>query len=156
MSVTFAIETRSSHTPEALFDISLSIDAHLEAFAASRESAVAGVTSGHIGMGETVTWRARHFGLWFVLTSKVTSLERPVRFVDEQVEGPFRVFVHEHRFRTEGCWTVMTDTVTVGSPVFGLLIDRMVLEPHLRRLITRRNTLLLRILDAKRNGTGSA
>lgn len=154
MPVKFVVETPSSHSPEALFDVSLSIDAHLDAFSDSRETVIAGVASGHIGMGETVTWRARHFGLWFVLTTRITALERPTRFVDEQVEGPFRTYVHEHRFRREGAMTIMTDVVTVGSPVCGWLVDRVILGPYLRRLITRRNTQLVRILDAERDETG--
>lgn len=147
--------SRSKRVPpaavEALFDVSLSIDAHMDAFATSRESAIAGVTSGQIGLGETVTWRARHFGFWFVMTSQITALERTSRFVDEQVDGPFRMFVHEHRFRREGKKTIMTDIVTVASPVFGLLVDRMILAPYLRRMITRRNAHLLRALDADRH-----
>lgn len=61
-----------------------------------------GVTAGRIGLGEEVTWRAVHFGLPFTMTSRVTELERPLRFVDEQVRGPFRSFRHEHRFEATG------------------------------------------------------
>lgn len=68
----------------------------------SGEQAIGGVTSGSIALGETVTWRARHFGIWFTMTSRITSLERPNRFVDEQVRGPFRSFHHEHVFARRG------------------------------------------------------
>ena len=95
---TFTLETRSSHAAEQLFDLSLSIDAHLGSMSDSGERAVAGVTSGQIGLGEEVTWRARHFGIWFTMTSRIVELDRPHRFVDEQVKGPFRSFVHEHSF----------------------------------------------------------
>lgn len=37
----------------------------------------------------------------------------------------------------------MTDTLTVGSPLFGRLVERLVLVPYLRRLITQRNSHLL-------------
>ena len=37
----------------------------------------------------------------------------------------------------------MTDTITVGSPVFGRLAERLLLVPYLRRLITTRNDHLL-------------
>jgi hypothetical protein len=69
------------------------------------------------------------------MTSRITALDRPHRFVDEQVRGPFRTFRHEHVFRTEGAETVMIDTLTIGSPVFGALAERVVLVPYLRRLI---------------------
>src|SRR5437667_12407456 len=32
-------------------------------------------------LGETVTWRARHFGVPWTVTSKITALDRPSRFV---------------------------------------------------------------------------
>ena len=48
---------------ERVFDLSLSIDMHKASMAGSGETAVAGVTSGLIGLGESVTWRARHFGV---------------------------------------------------------------------------------------------
>jgi uncharacterized protein (UPF0548 family)/ligand-binding SRPBCC domain-containing protein len=107
------------------------------------ERAIGGVTSGSIGLGETVTWRARHFGIWFTMTSRITSLERPTGFVDEQVRGPFRSFHHEHLFTRDGETTVMVDRVSIASPVFGRLAERIVLVPYLRRLIQRRNHHLL-------------
>lgn len=38
--------------------------------------AMTGVTSGLIGLGEHVTWRAKHFGFWHELTSEITAMER--------------------------------------------------------------------------------
>ncbi len=80
---------------EACFDLSRSIDLHLESMAATRERAVSGVTSGLIGGGEEVTWEARHFGIYWRVTSRITAFEPPHRFVDEMVRGPFALFRHE-------------------------------------------------------------
>lgn len=139
--------TRARCTAERLFDESLSIDAHLGSMSATGETAVAGVTSGQIGLGETVTWRARHFGVWFTMTSVVSALDRPHGFVDEQVRGPFRRFHHEHTFRQEGDETVMTDAVTLASPIFGRLAERVVLVPYLRRLLRERNRFLVEAVE---------
>lgn len=147
MASTFTIVTYSDHSAAELFRVSLSIDAHVASMADSGERAVAGVTSGAIGFGETVTWRARHFGMWFTMTSRISELDAPRRFVDEQVHGPFRVFRHEHLFAEIGGRTRMTDTLTVGSPVFGRLVERLVLVPYLRRLIAQRNAHLLESLS---------
>ncbi|KRB38989.1 SRPBCC family protein [Microbacterium sp. Root180] len=143
MSSSFTVETRTSLPVEELFDVSLSIDEHLASMDRSRERAIAGVTTGSIGLDETVTWRARHFGIWFTMTSQITALDRPSRFVDEQVHGPFRSFRHEHSFTRDGETTVMIDTITLASPVFGLLAERLVLVPYLRHLIRHRNRHLL-------------
>lgn len=44
----------------------------------------------------------------------------------------------------------MTDTITVASPIFGRLAERLVLVPYLRRLISIRNQHLLAELDRER------
>jgi ligand-binding SRPBCC domain-containing protein len=144
MATTFTLVTECKADAATMFDISLDIDAHLESMTRSKERAIDGVTSGRIDLGETVTWRARHFGIWFTMTSKITALERPWRFVDEQVRGPFRTFIHEHTFENTSNGFRMTDTITVASPIFGALAERRVLVPYLRRLIRQRNATLLR------------
>ena len=143
MPRSFSVTTRTAARPQEMFDASLSIDHHLDSMRRSGERAVAGVTSGQIGLGESVTWRARHFGIRFSMTSRITALDRPHRFVDEQVRGPFRVFRHEHVFHPEGSGTLMIDTLTVGSPVFGAVAERLILVPYLRRLIRQRNAHLV-------------
>lgn len=139
----FTIVTLADVPLAELFDVSLSIDAHLASMARSGETAIAGVRHGRIALGQSVTWRARHFGIWFTMTSRITELDRPKRFVDEQVHGPFRSFRHEHVFERDGDATVMTDVVMVRSPLFGRIAERGILLPYLRWLIRRRNDHLL-------------
>lgn len=147
MSSTFTLESRSAYSAHDLFDLSLSIDAHLGSMRDSGERAVGGVTSGQIGLGEQVTWRARHFGIWFTMTSRIVELDRPHRFVDRQVKGPFRSFVHEHTFADVPGGSVMVDTVTLAAPVLGRPAEAVLLVPYIRRLIRTRNDHLLAALD---------
>lgn len=147
MTSTFVLETRSAHSAEDLFDLSLNIEAHLESMSHSGEQAVAGVTSGKIGLGEDVTWRTRHFGIWFTMTSRIVALDRPHRFVDRQMRGPFRSFMHEHTFAAAPGGSVMVDAVTLAAPVLGRPAEAMVLVPYIRRLIRTRNDYLVAALD---------
>lgn len=140
----FTLVTECPVPAGAMFAASLDIDLHLESMRDSGETAIDGIRSGRIGLGETVTWRARHFGIWFRMTSQITALAEPHRFVDQQVAGPFRSFVHEHLFEDTPNGCRMTDTITLASPVFGVLAERLVLVPYLRRLIRLRNATLLR------------
>ena len=127
-----------------VFDLSLSIDAHLASQAAADERAVGGVTTGVIGLGEEVTWRATHFHVPFTMTSRITALDRPHRFVDEQVRGPFRRFHHEHEFHPSGPGTVMVDRISFDAPLgpIGRLVERAVLGSYLERLIVERGRFL--------------
>jgi ligand-binding SRPBCC domain-containing protein len=143
---------------QTAFDLSLSIDAHLESFQASGERAVNGVTAGVIGLGEFVTWRARHFGITWTMTSIITEWDRPRRFVDEQRKGPFRSFRHEHRFESVEHGTRLIDDVEFEAPfgVLGRAVERLVLARYMRRLIDVRNAFL--VTGATRLGatTGAA
>jgi ligand-binding SRPBCC domain-containing protein len=124
---TFRIVTGVSAPVETCFDLSRSIDLHLESMVASRERAVGGVTSGLIEDGQEVSWEAHHLGICWPMTSRITAFDRPDRFVDEMVRGPFASFRHEHRFEADGDGTVMTDTVDVrmGWGRLGPLADAL-------------------------------
>lgn len=54
---------------EICFDLARDIDFHKESLKHSHEKAVAGKTSGLIGLGEWVTWEAKHLGIKQRLTS---------------------------------------------------------------------------------------
>jgi ligand-binding SRPBCC domain-containing protein len=144
MTASFVCRTQSSLPPERLFDLARSVDAHVESQKGSGERAVAGVTSGLIGEGQEVTWRARHFGLPLTMTSRVTQVDFPRSFTDEQVRGPFRSFRHVHEFEAAPGGCIMTDRVEFTAP-FGLLgraAGKLVLRPYLQRLIRDRGRFL--------------
>ncbi len=144
------LETEITAAIERVFDLARDIDFHQQSMGSSHERAVAGRTSGLIGPGETVTWRARHLGLKWSLTSRIAAFEPPFRFVDEQVKGPFAWFRHEHRFESIPGGTRMIDDWQHASPmgVLGRLVDRLVLERLLRRLLQTRNAALARKAEA--------
>jgi ligand-binding SRPBCC domain-containing protein len=137
---------------ETAFDLSLSIDVHLGSFEQSGEQAVDGVTAGLIGLGEFVTWRARHFGITWTMTSAITEWDRPHRFVDEQRKGPFKSFRHEHVFEPVAPSTRLVDHVEFEAPLgmLGRAAERLVLARYLRHLIDVRNTFL--VTEATRLG----
>lgn len=150
--VEFTLQTQIAAPREAVFARCLDIDAHVASMARSRERAIGGVTTGRIGLGEEVTWRAWHFGVPFRMTSRITELDAPHRFVDTQVRGPFAAFGHEHTFEASGAAgaaTLMTDRIWFTAP-FGPVgrVAEPVLGPYLRRLITARNDHLARTLTS--------
>lgn len=144
MTVTFETTTTIAAPTEVVFDLSLSIDVHVDSQAAANERAIAGTTSGQIGLGEEVTWRATHFHIPFTMTSRITELDRPRRFVDEQTRGPFRRFHHEHEFIPTETGTTMIDRISFDAPVgpIGRIVEKMVLGSYLEHLITERGEFL--------------
>lgn len=145
MAVYFECVSRTSQSVQALWDKSLNIDAHTESMKDSAERAVAGVTTGMIGLGEQVTWRATHFGVPLRMTSRITALEKHTSFTDEQLRGPFKHFRHVHEFIDCGHETLMIDKISFAAPLgpLGWLAERLVLGWYMPRLIRSRNSFLL-------------
>lgn len=88
------LQTKIKADRNIVFDLSRSIDLHKISTEQTNEQAISGKTSGLIGMGESITWRAKHFGIYQNLTSKITKYNRPIVFVDEMVKGIFKEFKH--------------------------------------------------------------
>ena len=135
-----------------VFDLARSIDLHSDSLAATGEKAVGGVCSGLIGPGETVTWRARHFGVRQHLTSRITVFEPPHRFGDRMVRGAFKRFDHEHHFTAQGSdTTLMRDVFDFDAPLgpLGHLANRLFLTRYLRRFLLVRNATLKAVAETE-------
>ena len=134
--------TRIAAPRERCFDLARSVELHTGSTAATGETAVAGRTSGLLALGEEVTWRARHFGLWQQLTSQITAYERPAYFCDSMVRGAFARLDHDHIFiDDERGGTIMRDRFEYAAPLgpLGRVAELLVLTRYLRRLLDRRN-----------------
>ena len=129
---------------ERCFDLARSIDLHRLSTKETNEEAIAGITSGLIGEGQQVTWKAKHFGISQTLTSKITQFEYPYHFRDEMVKGAFRMIKHDHLFEASGGKTVMRDKFQFESPggILGSLFNKLVLEKYLHNLLVRRNQVI--------------
>lgn len=126
------------------FDLARNIDVHQESLKHSDEVVVAGKMSGLIGLGEWVSWEGRHLGFVQHLTSKITEFEAPNYFVDEMVFGAFKSFRHEHHFKKESGFTLMTDIFYFESPygILGKVVNEVFLKRYMAKLLTVRNQYL--------------
>src|SRR5260370_41522860 len=140
------LRTRVAAPPARCFDLARDVELHQRSTAASRERAVAGVTSGLLGAGDEVTWEARHFGVRQRLTSRITEFDPPNRFVDEMVRGAFARFRHEHQFLLVPEGTEMVDIFDYTAPLgpLGRLADGLFLTRYMTTLLRERNAYLKR------------
>jgi ligand-binding SRPBCC domain-containing protein len=139
--VRFGLRTSIAKPAAEVFDLARSVDAHVASMSGSRERAVGGVTSGLLFLGDEVTWRAIHFGIPLSMTSRITRMDAPAGFVDEQVRGPFHRFRHEHAFQEDDGGCLMIDRIEFTAPL-GILVERLVLGRYLRRILEQRNRAL--------------
>jgi len=146
-----ALQTTIVAPINIVFDLSRSIDFHQISTQHTREKAISGRTEGLIELGESVEWKAKHFGLWLTLTSKITEFDRPAFFVDEMVKGAFHSFRHEHRFEEKEDQTIMTDSFDYRSPLgwLGQLADVLFLKNYMTQLLVQRNAVLKRHAEGK-------
>lgn len=136
---------------EKAFDLARNIDLHVESTKHTGEQAIAGKTSGLIELGETVTWRAKHFGVRQNMTSKITGFDRPKYFVDEMVQGAFKSLWHEHRFIYKDDRTTMKDTFIFESPfgILGRLFNWLVLTRYMTNLLEERNRVIKQAAESR-------
>jgi ligand-binding SRPBCC domain-containing protein len=67
-----------------------------------------------------IEYRLRLFGLPFRWLTLISKWNPPYEFVDEQLHGPYRQWIHTHRFREQGCETMIEDEVAYRLPIFPL------------------------------------
>ena len=141
------------HAPiDRCFDLARSIDLHKISTAHTKEEAVAGTTSGLIGLGESVAWRAKHLGVYQKLTTKITAFEAPTFFVDEMTKGAFKHFRHAHHFRSENGITIMLDMFDFSSPagILGKLFNQLFLTQYMTQLLEKRNAVVKEFAESER------
>jgi ligand-binding SRPBCC domain-containing protein len=137
--------------PPVVFDLELDVDVHAASLAGSQETATTSTGRRRLALGDEVTFHARHLGLRWSMVSRITVLDRPRVFVDEQTRGPFRLLRHEHLFHDlRDVGTQMTDRMTVGAPLgpLGAVGTRLLLAPYLRRLLKQRAAHIKRVAEA--------
>jgi ligand-binding SRPBCC domain-containing protein len=76
--------------------------------------------------GFPVRWRT-HINVW----------EPPHRFIDEQIRGPYRMWVHEHTFVPERNGTMVQDYVRYAVP-FDWLVHAWLVRPDIEKIFAFR------------------
>jgi len=87
--------------------------------------------------GRLIDYRLRLHGMPLRWQSEISAWEPPYRFVDEQRRGPYRRWVHEHRFERCAEGTRAIDRVRYEVPG-GDLVHKLFVEPDLRRIFVYR------------------
>jgi ligand-binding SRPBCC domain-containing protein len=154
MSAIIIMHTSIAAPPETAFDLELDVNAHTESLSFSRE-AVIGPHSKQLGEGDQITWRARHLGVYWTMTVRISAYDKPRSFADEQVSGPFAYFRHVHRFASgHPGGTEMIDEISFKAPLgfLGWIAERVILTRYLARMIATRNEYLRILAERDRPG----
>jgi ligand-binding SRPBCC domain-containing protein len=134
---------------ERVFDLSRSVSLHKASMKHHDEKIVEGTMSGLMNLDDTVTWTAKHLFKQRRLKIKITKIQSPELFVDEQVEGDFKMLKHEHYFKAIENGTIMIDQFHFESPngMIGKLINNFYLERYMTNLLQERNKMIKEVAE---------
>ena len=76
--------------------------------------------------------------------SEITRWDPPRCFVDEQRRGPYRLWIHEHRFREWDAGTLVEDSVRYAL-WGGSIVNRFLVAPDLKKIFDYRQLKLQEI-----------
>lgn len=135
-----------------VFDLYRHIGLHKESMSAFKEEAVAGTRFGLIEKDETVTWMAKHLFKKRFLRVKITEMKKPEMFIDEQMQGDFKMMKHEHHFKPCDNGTIIIDLFYFESPygVLGRWFNSLYFTKYMKRLLEQRNKTIKEFAESDR------
>ena len=99
-----------------------------------------------IAEGVLLDYKLRIHRLPVQWQSQITAWHPPYGFVDRQTKGPYRLWIHEHRFHERDGGTVVEDFVQYAVPG-GTIVQRFLVAPDLRRIFKYRQQVLRELFN---------
>ena len=102
-------------------------------------------SEGPLRRGSKIDYRLRIRGIPIGWTSLISRWEPPFAFVDEQLRGPYRSWVHEHTFEEQDGETLVRDRVDY-SILGGRIVNALFVRRDLERVFAHREQSLRALL----------
>ncbi|MDX2132365.1 MAG: SRPBCC family protein [Planctomycetota bacterium] len=94
-------------------------------------------------VGTLIDYSIRLRGVPMGWRTRISAWDPPHRFVDEQIRGPYALWVHEHTFEPTPTGTRCRDVVRYAHHG-GPLVERLLVRPDIERIFAFRNAALAR------------
>ena len=93
--------------------------------------------------GTVIDYKLRVRGFPVCWRTEITEWEPPYHFLDEQIRGPYRLWIHAHEFQSRNGGTLVCDNVRYAVP-FDWLLHKFVVRPDVQRIFSYRADCLRR------------
>jgi len=101
-------------------------------------------------VGTRIDYKLRLHGVPVRWKTRISCWEPPFRFVDEQLQGPYRKWVHLHTFEQNAGQTICRDQVDYDC-LGGWLVHELFVRRDLQRIFTFRQQSLARMFASTLN-----
>jgi len=97
-----------------------------------------------IKKGTLIDYKIKVNGIPLNWQTEITEFEVNKRFIDKQLKGPYRVWIHEHTFEEKDGKTIMNDHVQFLSPGWFLepIINKLFIEKKVKGIFAYREKIL--------------
>lgn len=129
---------------ERVFDLSRHLAIYKLVFQGRKAEFRSGAASNLLGIGETISVLGKIAGKNRLTMLKITKLQKPASFTEEQVKGDLELYKHEHHFKPADNGTIVIDLLEFGPPkdILGRIIAKIHMKKYLEEFITKRNEMI--------------
>lgn len=101
--------------------------------------------------GALIEYRLQLRGLPIFWRTEISVWEPPFRFIDRQLHGPYRQWVHEHTFEARDGGTLLRDRVDYAVPGWVLepVVHAVFVGPEVRRIFDYRERKMRELFDRR-------
>ena len=102
-----------------------------------------------ISKGTQIDYKLKYRGFPIKWTSNINECDPPYFFVDEQIKGPYRKWIHFHNFKSKDNGTLVTDTVfykIIGNKQIDTLLDFLIVKADLEKIFDYRVQMMKTII----------
>lgn len=101
--------------------------------------------------GMLIRYRVSPFPLFSMnWLTEITAVVEGDYFIDEQRDGPYRLWHHEHRFAVEGDGVIMTDRLHYSLPFgpIGKVVNSLVVGKRIDDIFTHRKQVIAQLFPS--------
>jgi ligand-binding SRPBCC domain-containing protein len=109
---------------------------------------ILGAEPAEVVTGTVIPYRLRLHGVPLIWVSQIEQFEHDRMFVDRQLIGPYRQWIHRHEFEADGETTVIRDEVHYELPLgrLGALVGRLFVRRDVERIFGYRRETIEQLL----------